>query len=91
MVVTSGVSTIRLNGSSTNMTIRQSGVSRLDASSWKAKNVDVSVSGTGDVSVRADTSINIHVSGMSTVTVYGNPPIRNIEQDNPFQQNVVFV
>jgi len=90
-IVSSGISTIHMSGSSRVITIRQSGVGKLDASGWKAKDVRIDVSGTGDASVHADNSIDVRVSGIGTVTVYGNPPTRNIQQASPFMQNVVFV
>ncbi len=80
-VVNSAVGDINLSGQSTSLDIVNSAVGDISTEDLKSKTVTVNNSGVGDVKVHASKSITIESSGVGDVTYYGNPDIKNIENN----------
>ena len=54
------------------------GTGSLDASAFKAANVNLNMAGTSDVSVHATKSVTVRGAGTGDLTVAGNPEQRNV-------------
>lgn len=68
-----GSGDVVLRGSTGDFECALSGSGDISAKQLKAKNVDVSISGSGDVDVHCDGKLKVRVSGSGDVEYYGNP------------------
>ncbi len=78
----SGVAELTLEGRCGELEAEVSGVGELDAQALKCKNVNVDLSGVGEVGVYAANSADIDAHGMGEVHVYGSPA--KITKDKSF-------
>lgn len=75
----SGAGSIELNGRVEKFKVELSGASSLEAKNLKAKRVIISLSGAGSADIYASEYLDAEVSGVGSVTYYGNP--RDIRKD----------
>lgn len=75
----SGAGSVELNGKVEKFRIDASGASSLEAKNLKAKNVIISLSGAGSADVYASEYLDAEVSGVGSITYYGNP--KNVKKD----------
>lgn len=68
-----GSGDVVLRGNTTDFECALSGSGDISAKQLKAKNVEVSISGSGDVDVHCDGELKVRVSGSGDVEYYGNP------------------
>ncbi|MEL4308886.1 head GIN domain-containing protein [Joostella sp. CR20] len=68
-----GSGDVVLRGSTTNFDCSLSGSGDISAKQLKAVNVEVGISGSGDVDVHCDGELKVRVSGSGDVEYYGNP------------------
>ncbi|MEH6705821.1 head GIN domain-containing protein [Galbibacter orientalis] len=68
-----GSGDVVLRGSTGDFECALSGSGDISAKQLKAKNVDVSISGSGDVDVHCNGELKVRVSGSGDVEYYGNP------------------
>lgn len=64
---------VEVKGTSDETFIRSEGLGEIDCSEFKSKKARVESKGVGSLSVYAEESINISVTGMGNVSYYGNP------------------
>jgi len=76
-IETSGAGSIKARGVAETFVVETSGAGDVQAKDLRASNVKVSVSGAGDVEVFARQTLDVHVSGASDVSYYGNPKTVN--------------
>lgn len=69
----SGAGSIELNGSTDKCNIDISGAASLDAKNLKSRSLKVSISGASSADVYASEYIDASVSGVGSITYYGNP------------------
>ena len=74
-----GAGHVTLVGQTRELVSKLDGVGGLDARDLKADNVTTTLNGVGNVKVYAKKSANMYLHGVGSVTVYGNPAIRNAE------------
>ena len=67
------VGVIEVKGTSDEAFIHSEGLGDIDCSEFKTKNTKVVSKGTGDLSVNAQNSIDISITGIGNVNYYGNP------------------
>ncbi|MEO6728444.1 MAG: head GIN domain-containing protein [Candidatus Dojkabacteria bacterium] len=70
---TSGLSTSFLTGSAISQEVNISGSGKYIANDLDSKDVKISLSGDGNVKIRADESLDINVSGSGSLEYSGNP------------------
>jgi hypothetical protein len=69
----SGAGSVELNGRVEKFSVDASGASSLSARNLKAKRVSISLSGAGSADVYASEYADAEVSGVGSITIYGNP------------------
>ncbi|TCN55322.1 DUF2807 domain-containing protein [Flavobacterium circumlabens] len=69
----SGSGDIVLKGNTGSLTTKLSGSGDIDAASLKAKNVDITISGSGDSKVFCSENLKARVSGSGDIEYVGNP------------------
>lgn len=69
----SGSGSLVAEGSTDELDLRLSGSGEIDTRDLTAQEVYVSISGSGDVRVRAEESFDGRVSGSGDIAIYGNP------------------
>jgi hypothetical protein len=74
----SGASTVELQGSADDMTVDASGASSVKLSSFEVVNADVTLSGASNGTVKLDGTLDVGLSGASTLTYKGNPTLGNV-------------
>jgi hypothetical protein len=74
-----GAGHVILVGQTKELVSKLDGVGGLDAKDLKADNVTTTLNGVGNVKVYAKKSANMYIHGVGSVTVYGNPAMRNSE------------
>ena len=75
----SGSSTIDLDGSADDLTVKASGGSIVKLSEFPAANANIEASGASTVTVNVDGTINANVSGASRVYYVGNPTLGTVD------------
>ncbi|NTV39254.1 MAG: DUF2807 domain-containing protein [Demequinaceae bacterium] len=70
-----GSSEIALSGEATSATLTISGSGTVDGSGFESSSADVSVSGSGDVTLRVETTLTASVAGSGDITYYGDPEV----------------
>lgn len=73
----SGSGDIVLKGNAGNFTTKLSGSGDIDAASLKAKNVDITISGSGDSKVFCSENLKARVSGSGDIEYVGNPKTKD--------------
>lgn len=68
-----GATRVELTGSASALNATLSGASRLDADSFRSRNVDMSITGAGRADVYASENLSVRISGAGKVTYSGNP------------------
>ena len=71
----SGAASVKMTGAIDALTIKVSGAASLDAEDVVSKDVSVDLSGAGEATVHASTSLDATVSGVGTVRYKGKPKI----------------
>lgn len=71
----SGACKLNLRGETKDLTIDGSGATRAKCYDLKAENVDIDISGAGDVETFASVKLNVRVSGAGNVKYKGNPTV----------------
>ncbi|HTO17495.1 MAG TPA: head GIN domain-containing protein [Edaphocola sp.] len=69
----SSVGLVEVKGTANEININSKGIGKIDAEQFKSKRAKVNSSGVGSISVYAEESINISMSGIGNVNYYGNP------------------
>jgi len=69
----SGSGDVVLTGSTENFTAKLSGSGDIDASGLKAKNVDITISGSGDGKIFCSESLKARISGSGNIEYKGDP------------------
>lgn len=82
----SGSGTIRISGTADNADYRISGSGNIKASDLSINKCKTAISGSGDMWVAVDQSLNAHISGSGNVYYYGDP---NIETHISGSGNVI--
>jgi hypothetical protein len=72
-----GAGEIVIKGQSKSMHAHLGGIGNLDAQGLRADKVDMEMTGLGSADVYARTAANLHLSGMGSATVHGNPAQRS--------------
>lgn len=72
-LISKGVGTVLVKGSSNDATIHSEGIGEIDCSKLKALDTTVDCKGVGNISVYAESSIDISIKGIGNVKYYGNP------------------
>lgn len=72
-----GAGQIVIKGQSRLLHAHLGGIGNLDAQGLRADKVDIEMTGLGSADVYAKTAANLHLSGMGSATVHGNPAQRN--------------
>lgn len=72
-LISKAVGTIEAKGTAVNAFISSTGVGEIDSRKLRSKNVTVECKGIGNLSVYAENSIDISISGIGNVKYYGNP------------------
>ena len=67
------VGSIKVKGKATNTFINSDGVGNIDCSEFKSENAKLICRGTGNLSVYAQKSLDISLTGIGNVDYYGNP------------------
>lgn len=78
MAKISAVGDISVSGSAEKATINTSGVGNFDLSGFVVKNVHMTNSGVGNVSVHATENLDLTSSGIGKVSYYGKPKTKNV-------------
>lgn len=68
-----GAADVEIEGKCGTLTLDVKGAGDIDADDLKCANVDVDVKGAGSASVYASDSIDARVSGVASISVYGDP------------------
>ncbi len=68
-----GAADVEIEGECGTLTVDVRGAGDIDADDLKCKNVEVDVKGAGSASVYASESIDARVSGVASISVYGDP------------------
>lgn len=76
----SGSGKLLLNGGTNELNIVSSGSGRLELDAFRAENVTVEHSGSGDVSFQSHSSLEVQLSGSGNVLYRGEP--QNLQQEN---------
>lgn len=76
-----GAGYVTLHGRSKWLKATLGGLGGLDAKHFHADSVDLELSGLGNASVSASQNANLNLSGLGSVTVYGNPQKRSVSVD----------
>lgn len=76
-----GAGLVTLSGSARSLKADLGGLGSLDAKRFQAQNVDLDLSGLGNATVNATRDARLNLSGMGSVTVFGNPPSRKVSVD----------
>ncbi|WP_296950299.1 GIN domain-containing protein [uncultured Massilia sp.] len=76
-----GAGYVALSGRATWLKADLGGLGNLDAQGFSADTVDIDLSGLGNASVTAHQSVNLNLSGLGSVTVYGKPLNRKVAVD----------
>lgn len=76
----SGAGKATVTGQTKQFRVKLSGVGSLEAGELKADAVELNLSGAGSAEVHAIKSASIKASGIGSVTVRGNPPVRNTDK-----------
>ncbi|WP_338764861.1 DUF2807 domain-containing protein [Massilia sp. METH4] len=76
-----GAGYVTIGGRSKLLRASLGGLGGLNAQQFQADSVDIDLSGLGNATVHARTNANLHLSGLGSVTVYGNPLNRNVSVD----------
>ena len=71
----SGAGQVTLHGTADEQTVNLSGAGQLRAFDLTTQDADVTISGAGDASIRANKRLNAHISGGSKVRYKGQPQI----------------
>jgi hypothetical protein len=78
-ITLSGASQCKLAGSAGNTTIEASGASSMNSPDFAMQRADVSLDGASNASVLTDGTLNLDISGFSTLNYYGNPILGTID------------
>ena len=73
------VGSVEAKGTATETSILSEGIGKIDFSDFKSENTKVVSKGTGNLSVYAQKSIDISLSGIGNIKYYGNP--ENVKTD----------
>jgi len=76
-----GAGYVMLSGRSKSLTAELGGLGNLDAQACTVETVALELSGLGNAAVTAQTSANLVLSGMGSVTVFGKPANRKVVLD----------
>jgi hypothetical protein len=71
----SGAAEVNLKGAAEEADIDISGAAEVDGEGFTAQEATVSVSGAGEVSIRAEKELDVRVSGAARVNYYGSPDV----------------
>lgn len=74
-----GAGHMALSGQTKNLICRLNGIGSLDARELKANMVTTYINGVGSAKVFAKDSAEMHLHGVGSAIVYGNPTVRNTE------------
>ena len=72
-LTTKSVGSIEVKGTANEAFIQSEGVGNIDCSGFKAENIKVVSKGAGNISVYAEKSLDISMTGIGNVNYYGNP------------------
>ncbi|MCL2597207.1 MAG: DUF2807 domain-containing protein [Paludibacter sp.] len=72
----SGVGTVTLTGSATNVDMKLSGTSKVNAKNFVIQNANISSSGMSAATVNVSTDLKVDVSGMASVKYKGNAAVK---------------
>jgi hypothetical protein len=75
----SGASTCNISGAAGKTVIAASGASDFNSSGFTAQTADVKLTGASDASIRVNGTMNVDISGASTLNYSGNPTIGKID------------
>lgn len=73
-----GAGLVTLSGKTRMLKADLGGLGSLDAKSFEAQNVDLDLSGLGNATIKVTRDARLNLSGMGSVTVFGNPPSRKV-------------
>ena len=76
-----GAGLVTLSGKSRQLKADMGGLGSLDAKGFEAQNVDLDLSGLGNATVNATRAAQLNLTGMGSVTVFGNPASRKVSVD----------
>lgn len=85
-IVHSGSGRILLNGATNELNIECTGSGKLELDTFRAENVSIEHSGSGDVSVQSHSSLDVQLSGSGNVLYRGEP--QNLQQENTGSGNI---
>lgn len=75
----SGSGNVRLKGNTVNFTTKLSGSGDIDTADLQSKNVNVTVSGSGNSKINCKESLTARVSGSGNIKYTGNPEKRDVK------------
>ncbi|MGP8079860.1 MAG: GIN domain-containing protein [Dehalococcoidales bacterium] len=78
-ITLSGASRCELTGSAANTTIEASGASSVNSPDFTMDSADVTLDGASNAGVLTDGTLNLDISGFSTLNYYGNPTLGTID------------
>ena len=78
-ITLSGASQCKLGGSAGNTTIEASGASSMNSPDFAMQSADVNLDGASNAGVLTDGTLNLDISGFSTLNYYGNPVLGTID------------